>query len=60
MEIESESTVRRWEFPKTKEIFLKPKHMIKVLGNIKDACVDLKEFFSLLGPDLKAVTGDSE
>jgi dynein heavy chain len=27
MEIESESTVKRWDFTKTKEIFLKPKYM---------------------------------
>jgi len=27
MEIESESTVKRWDFTKTKEIFVKPKYM---------------------------------
>lgn len=34
--------------------------MIDILEDIRDACTVLKEFFSLLGPDLKAVTGDSE
>ncbi len=27
MEIEKEATVKRWDFTKTKEIFIKPKHM---------------------------------
>ena len=27
MEIEQETTVKRWEFTKTKEIFVKPRHM---------------------------------
>jgi dynein heavy chain len=31
-----------------------------ILEDIREACTVLKEFFSLLGPDLKAVTGDSE
>lgn len=60
MEIESESTVKRWDFTKTKEIFIKPKYMKQILEDIKEACTVLKEFFSLLGPDLKAVTGSSE
>ena len=60
MEIETESSVKRWDFSKTKEIFLKPKYMITILYNFKEACTVLKEFFSLLGPDLKAVTGSSE
>ena len=30
------------------------------LEDLKRACTVLKEFFSLLGPDLKAVTGSSE
>jgi dynein heavy chain len=60
MEIESETTVKRWEFTKTKEIFIQPKYMKQILEDIKEACTVLKEFFSLLGPDLKAVTGSSE
>jgi dynein heavy chain len=60
MEIESETTVKRWDFTKTKEIFVKPKYMKQVLDDIKEACTVLKEFSSILGPDLKAVTGSSE
>ena len=60
MEIESEPSVRRWDFSKTKEIFVKPKYMRQILEDLKEACTVLKEFFSLLGPDLKAVTGSSE
>lgn len=60
MEIESETTVRRWDFSKTKDIFSKPKYMKFILEDIKEACNVLQQFFSLLGPDLKAVTGSSE
>ena len=60
MEIEQEPAIRRWEFTKTKEIFMKPRYMKEILEDIREACTVLKEFFSLLGPDLKAVTGDSE
>ena len=60
MQIEAEGTVKRWEFPKAKEIFNKPKHMMSILMDIKAVCTTLKEFFSLLGPDLKAVTGDAD
>ncbi len=60
MEIESEGTVKRWDFSKTKEIFNKPKYMKNILEDIKEACNVLKEFNSLLGNDLKAVTGSSE
>lgn len=44
MEIEQESTVKRWDFQKTKEIFNKPKYMKQILENIKEACNVLKEF----------------
>lgn len=60
MEIESEITLKRWDFSKTKEIFAKPKYMSTILRDIREACTVLKQFFSLLGPDLKAVTGSSE
>ena len=60
MDIEQESTLKRWDFSKAKEIFNKPRYMKKILDDIKDACTVLKQFFSLLGPDLKAVTGSSE
>jgi len=60
MEIEAEATVKRWDFTKTKEIFIKPKHMKSILEDMKQVCTTLKEFYSLLGPDLKAVTGDAD
>jgi len=34
--------------------------MIKIMQDIKQACIVLKEFFAILGPDLKAVTGSSD
>lgn len=60
MQIEAEGTVKRWEFTKAKEIFVKPKHMMSILMDMRAVCTTLKEFFSLLGPDLKAVTGDAD
>lgn len=60
MEIEAEATVKRWDFTKTKEIFIKPKHMKSILEDMRQVCTTLKEFYSLLGPDLKAVTGDAD
>lgn len=60
MEIEAEATVKRWDFTKTKEIFIKPRHMKSILEDMRQVCTTLKEFYSLLGPDLKAVTGDAE
>lgn len=60
MEIEAEATVKRWDFTKTKEIFIKPKHMKSILHDMHAVCTTLKEFYSLLGPDLKAVTGDAD
>lgn len=52
--------MKRWDFQKSKEIFNKPKYMKQILDDIKEACNVLKEFSSLLGNDLKAVTGSSE
>jgi dynein heavy chain len=37
--IESEITITRWDFPKIREIFAKPRHMSAVLKQIRDACV---------------------
>jgi dynein heavy chain len=34
--------------------------MISILEDMRTVCVTLKEFYSLLGPDLKAVTGDAD
>ena len=58
--IEAEATIKRWEFGSTREIFAPPKHMIKVLHDLEEACKVTDEFYAILGPDLKAVTGSSE
>jgi dynein heavy chain len=34
--------------------------MKTVLDDLEDACIIIQEFFAILGPDLKAVTGDAE
>lgn len=60
MDIETEITIKRWEFPNIKKIFNKPKHMKKILDNFSTACVIQQEFFAILGNDLKAVTGSSD
>jgi hypothetical protein len=38
MDIEHEATIRRWDFPRIKEIFNKPKHMKLVLDHFPQAC----------------------
>jgi hypothetical protein len=58
-EIEGENTITRWDFTNLKQIFEKPKHMIKVLEEFKETCIVMKEFFAILNDDLKAVTGSS-
>lgn len=60
MAIETESTIKRWDFGKIKEIFARPKHMKLVLENFKEAMISLKEFIAILGPDLKAVVGSTD
>jgi len=60
MQIESEITIKRWDFAKIKEIFNRPRHMKVILENFNVSCVVLEEFFAILGNDLKAVTGSSE
>ena len=39
MDIEGETTITRWDFPKIREIFAKPRHMTTILRNIKHACI---------------------
>jgi len=34
--------------------------MKTVLDDLEDACIIIQEFFAILGPDLKAVTGNAE
>lgn len=58
--IEDEQTVRRWDFPSYKDIFTPPQYMITVLSDLEQACIITQEFYAILGPDLKAVTGSSE
>lgn len=50
--------MKRWDFEKIKEIFKTPQYMRQVLDDLKKACIIIQEFFAILGPDLKAVTGD--
>jgi dynein heavy chain len=52
--------VRRWDFPSYKDIFTPPQYMITVLSDLEQACIITQEFYAILGPDLKAVTGSSE
>jgi len=47
----------RWDFDQ-KPIKERPEHMIKVLDKLKDIVDELKKFMVLLGPKLKAVTGN--
>jgi dynein heavy chain len=60
MDIETEITIRRWDFSNIKDIFVRPKHMLLILANFNTACVVLQEFFAILGNDLKAVAGSSD
>lgn len=59
-EIEMEgSGIRRWDYNHG-ILFGRPRYMRSILGEIKEACTIRKEFVTLLGPDLKAITGSSE
>ena len=59
-EIELEgSGVRRWDYNNA-QLFSRPRYMRSILNEIKDACTIRKEFVTLLGPDLKAITGSGE
>jgi dynein heavy chain len=58
-DIEQQQTVKRWDFTRQKEIFEQSIHMREVLKDLEDACIITQEFYAILGPDLKAVTGDA-
>lgn len=58
-DIEQQQTVKRWDFTRQKEIFEQSIHMRTVLSDLEQACVIIQEFYAILGPDLKAVTGDA-
>lgn len=60
MDIENEGTIARWEFPKAKEIFAKPKHIILICKDIREVCVAIKDFKAILNQDLKKVTGEGK
>jgi dynein heavy chain len=49
----------RWDFDQ-KPIKERPEHMIKVLESFRDVIDELKKFVVLLGPRLKAVTGNTD
>ena len=58
-DIEQQQTVKRWDFTRQKEIFEQSIHMREVLKDLEEACIITQEFYAILGPDLKAVTGDA-
>lgn len=53
--------MRRWDFQQQqKEIFKTPLHMINVLSNLQEAHTVQQEFYAILSPELKAVTGSAK
>lgn len=52
--------MRRWDFQSTKEIFNPPQYIVTILNDLEEAQIIKEEFLSILGPDLKAVTGSSD
>lgn len=59
-DIETQQTVKRWDLPTYKEIFATPIYMGSVLADLEEAHKVIQEFFAILGPDLKAVTGSAD
>lgn len=49
----------RWEFPKTM-LFERTGHIGEILTELKFMVETVHDFFKFLGPELKAVTGDTE
>ena len=49
----------RWEFDK-KRLFEKTNHMAKICQDLKEVAEVLDQFHQFLGPELRAVTGDSQ
>ena len=56
--IEDNTTDQRWEFDR-KALFSKTDYMSEICGNILEIIEALDHFRVFLGPELKAVTGDS-
>ena len=52
------SNENRWEFDK-KRLFEKTNHMAKICQDLKEVAEVLDQFHQFLGPELRAVTGDS-
>ena len=59
-EIEDQQTVKKWDFQSFKEIFAQPQYMVQVLEDLAEAHTIIQEFFAILGPDLKQVTGSAD
>ena len=57
--IEKSGADKRWEFDK-KRLFEKTTHMARICGDLLEITQALDQFQKFLGPELKAVTGDSE
>ena len=59
IEIEKQA-VRRWDFQQqSKEIFATPLHMVNVLDDLEQALIIVMQFYAILSPELKAVTGSA-
>lgn len=57
--IEASGTDHRWEFDR-KRLFEQTNYMAKICENLHEVAMVLDQFQKFLGPELKAVTGDSE
>ena len=57
--IEESGTDHRWEFDR-KRLFEQTNYMARVCENLQEVATVLDQFHKFLGPELKAVTGDSQ
>ena len=57
--IEASGTDHRWEFDR-KRLFEQTNYMAKICENMQEVATVLDQFHKFLGPELKAVTGDSQ
>ena len=56
--IEQSGTDRRWEFNRQK-LFDQTGYMVKICEHLLEIAMTIEQFSQFLGPELKAVTGDS-
>ena len=56
--IEQSGTDRRWEFNRQK-LFDQTGYMVKICEHLLEVAMTIEQFSQFLGPELKAVTGDS-